>query len=381
MDGLEGVKMLFEFSDEHGELRRTVRDFLEKDSDEKRVRELMESEQGYDATSWSRMAEELGIVGLIVSERHGGAAFGMVELAIVAEEMGRVLLCAPFLSSAVLATSALELAADEAAQNEILPKLALGKAIGTLAFSESASPWDLSAIAMTAESTGDAFQLSGEKTYVLDGQIASEILVVARAGGELALFRVAGDASGLTRESLPPLDPTRRLAALRFDGTPATRISSGDISGALERALDRTIVALAAEQLGGAQRVLEIATEFAKTRFQFGRPIGSFQVIKHQCADMLVEVELARSAVYNAAFASDEEPEEASIAARMAKSYCSDAYLHIADRNIQIHGGMGFTWEHSAHLYYKRAKASEVLFGSPGFHRERMAASLGFGAA
>ena len=373
--------MLFEFSDEHGELRRTVRDFLEKDSDEKRVRDLMESEQGYDATTWSRMAEELGIVGLIASERHGGAGFGMIELAIVAEEMGRVLLCAPYLSSAVLATSALELAADEAAQNEILPKLALGKAIGTLAFSESASPWDLSAIAMTAKSTGDAFQLSGEKTYVLDGHIASEILVVARADGELALFRVAGDASGLTREVLPPLDPTRRLAALRFDGTPATRISSGDISGALECALDRTIVALAAEQLGGAQRVLEIATDYAKTRFQFGRPIGSFQVIKHQCADMLVEVEFARSAVYNAAFVSDEEPEAASIAARMAKSYCSDAYLQIANRNIQIHGGMGFTWEHSAHLYYKRAKASEVLFGSPGFHRERMAVSLGFGIA
>jgi alkylation response protein AidB-like acyl-CoA dehydrogenase len=281
----------------------------------------------------------------------------------------------------VLATSALELAADEAAQNEILPKLALGKSIGTLAFSESANPWDLSAIAMTAKSKGDAFQLSGEKTYVLDGHIASEILVVARAEGELALFRVAADARGLTREALPPLDPTRKLAVLRFDSTPATRLSSGDISGALERALDRTIVALAAEQLGGAQRVLETATDYAKTRFQFGRPIGSFQVIKHQCADMLVEVEFARSAVYNAAFEIAEDPEAASIAVRMAKSYCSEAYLHIANRNIQIHGGMGFTWEHSAHLYFKRAKASEVLFGSPGFHRERMANSLGFGVA
>ena len=302
--------MLFEFSDEHGELRRTVRNFLEKDSDEKRVRELMASEQGYDPASWSRMAEELGIVGLIVSERHGGAGFGMVELAIVAEEMGRVLLCAPYLSSAVLATSALELAADEAAQNEILPKLASGEATGTLAFSEVASPWDLSAIAMAAESNGGAFQLSGEKTYVLDG-----------------------------------------------------------------------CVALTAEQLGGAQRVLDMATDYAKTRFQFGRPIGSFQVIKHQCADMLVEVEFARSAVYNAAFASEEDPKSASIAAWMAKSYCSEAYLDAANRNIQIHGGMGFTWEHSAHLFFKRAKASEVLFGSPSFYRERMAASLGFGAA
>ncbi|MEE8165393.1 MAG: acyl-CoA dehydrogenase family protein [Myxococcota bacterium] len=373
--------MLFEFSDEHGELRRTVRNFLEKDSDEKRVRELMASEQGYDPASWSRMAEELGIVGLIVSERHGGAGFGMVELAIVAEEMGRVLLCAPYLSSAVLATSALELAADEAAQNEILPKLASGEATGTLAFSEVASPWDLSAIAMAAESNGGAFQLSGEKTYVLDGTVASEIIVAARADGELALFRVAGDASGLIREALPPLDPTRKLAVLRFERTPAMRISSGDVTRGLERALERAIVALAAEQLGGAQRVLDTATDYAKTRFQFGRPIGSFQVIKHQCADMLVEVEFARSAVYNAAFASEEDPKSASIAAWMTKSYCSEAYLDAANRNIQIHGGMGFTWEHSAHLFFKRAKASEVLFGSPSFYRERMATSLGFGAA
>jgi alkylation response protein AidB-like acyl-CoA dehydrogenase len=168
---------------------------------------------------------------------------------------------------------------------------------------------------------------------------------------------------------------------LRFDSTPATRISSGDASVALDRALDRAIIALAAEQLGGAQRVLETAIDYAKTRFQFGRPIGSFQVIKHQCADMLVEVEFARSAVYNAAYESEEDSEDAFAAVRMAKSYCSDAYLHAANRNIQIHGGMGFTWEHSAHLYYKRAKASELLFGSPGFHRERLANSLGFGVA
>ncbi len=373
--------MLFEFSDEHGELRRTVRNFLEKDSDEKRVRELMAGEPGYDPTSWSRMAEELGIIGLIVSERHGGAGFGMVELAIVCEEMGRVLLCAPYLASAVLATSALELAADDSAQQELLPKLAAGESIATLAFSEAANPWDLASVAMTAESDANTFRLSGEKRYVLDGCAASEILVVARVDAELALFHVSGDAAGLSREALPPLDSTRRLAALRFERTPARRLSSTDASRPLERALERTLVALAAEQLGGAQRVLEMATDYAKTRFQFGRPIGSFQVIKHQCADMLVEVEFARSAVYNAAFVGEEDPESASIAARMAKSYCSDAYLHAADRNIQIHGGMGFTWEHGAHLYFKRAKASELLFGSPGLHRERMAASLGFGIA
>jgi alkylation response protein AidB-like acyl-CoA dehydrogenase len=295
--------------------------------------------------------------------------------------MGRVLLCAPYLSSAVLATSALELAADETAQNEILPKLASGKAIGTLAFSESANPWNLSAIAMTAEPDGEAFTLSGEKNYVLDGLVADEILVAARLGDALGLFRVAEEAPGLTRESLPPLDPTRKLAALRFAKTPATRIASGDVSAALERALLRAIVALSAEQLGGAQRILEMATDYAKTRLQFGRPIGSYQAIKHQCADMLVEVEFARSAVYNAAFADEEDLEATEAAARMAKSYCSEAYLHAACQNIQIHGGMGFTWEHSAHLYYKRAKASELIFGSPSSHREKMAAALGFGPA
>jgi len=371
--------MLFEFSDEHDELRRTVRSFLEKESDENRVRELMASERGYDPAIWSRMAEELGLVGLIVSEEHGGAGFGMVELAIVAEEMGRVLLCAPYLSSAVLATSALELAADEAAQNEILPKLAAGEAIGTLAFSEQASPWDLSAIGMTADPDGETFNLSGEKCYVLDGHVANEILVAARVDGALGLFRVAENAPGLTREALPPLDPTRKLAALHFANTPATRISSGDVSEALNRALIRAIVALTAEQLGGAQRILEMATDYAKTRLQFGRPIGSFQAIKHQCADMLVEVEFARSAVYNAAFADEEDLQATSTAARMAKSYCSEAYLHAACQNIQIHGGMGFTWEHSAHLYYKRAKSSEMLFGSPSSHREKMASALGFG--
>jgi alkylation response protein AidB-like acyl-CoA dehydrogenase len=371
--------MLFEFSDEHGELRRTVRSFLEKESDESRVRELMMSERGYDPTLWTRMAEELGIVGLIVSERHGGAGFGMVELSIVAEEMGRALLCAPYLASAVLATSALELAADAAVQDEILPRLASGETIGTLAFSEAAGPWDLSAIAMTAEARGDAFHLTGEKCYVLDGHVATEILVAARVDKGLGLFRVAGDAAGLAREVVPPLDPTRKLATLRFEDTPAARIASGDASDALGRALLRTLVALTSEQLGGVQRVLEMATEYASTRIQFGRPIGSYQAIKHRCADMLVQVEFARSAVYNAAFAEEDDEQSLEVAARMAKSYVSEAYLAAAGQNIQIHGGMGFTWEHGAHLYYKRAKASEVLFGSPAFHRERLAKLLGFG--
>jgi alkylation response protein AidB-like acyl-CoA dehydrogenase len=369
--------MLFEFSDEHEELRRTVRGFLEKESEEARVRELMADDGGFDAALWTRMAQELGIVGLIVDEVHGGAGFGNVELAIVMEEMGRTLLCAPYLSSAVLAASALSLAADEAAQKDLLPALAAGERVATLAFSEPADPWSLGAISLEAQASDDGFRLSGRKVYVLDGHVAHDLLVVARADGVLTLFHVDAQASGLTRTPLPALDPTRKLANLDFDATPARRISSGDAGPALERALTRTLTALAAEQLGGAQRVLEMATDYAKSRLQFGRPIGSYQAIKHKCADLLVDVEFARSAAYNAAFADETDVEGSAVAAAMAKSWCSEAYYHAANENIQIHGGMGFTWEHGAHLYYKRAKAGEVLFGSAVHHRERVASSLG----
>jgi alkylation response protein AidB-like acyl-CoA dehydrogenase len=378
---MKETTMLFEFSDEHDELRRTVRDFLTKEAEEARVRELMADESGFDADLWSRMAAELGIVGLIVDERHGGAGFSNVELAIVMEEMGRALLCAPFLASAVLATSALELAADESVQNELLPPLAAGERVATLAFSEAANPWNLDGIALEAKDSDGGHTLTGEKVYVLDGHVAHDILVAARVGGELALFHVDAEAKGLSREALPPLDPTRKLANLRFEATPARRISSGDAREGLERAIARTVTALAAEQLGGAQLVLEMATDYAKTRLQFGRPIGSYQAIKHKCANMLVEVELARSAAYNAAFADESDAPAAAMAASMAKSYCSETYYHAANENIQIHGGMGFTWEHNAHLYYKRAKASEVLFGSPTMHRERVAAELGIASA
>ncbi len=297
------------------------------------------------------------------------------------EEMGRALLCAPYLSSAVLATSALQLAADELAQKDLLPALAAGERIATLAFSEPGNPWSLEGVELEAQAADGGFTLSGRKVYVLDGHVAHDLLVVARVGGVLTLFHVDAEASGLTREPVPAFDPTRKLADLRFEATPARRISTGDATPGLEHALVRTITALAAEQLGGAQRVLEMATEYAKTRLQFGRPIGSYQAIKHKCANMLVEVEFARSAAYSAAFSDESDVEGTAMAAAMAKSYCSEAYFHAANDNIQIHGGMGFTWEHNAHLYFKRAKASEVLFGSPVQHRERVAATLGIASA
>ncbi len=367
------------FTQEHEELRQTVRRFLEKESAEPVVRALMETDRGYEARTWERMASELSLPGLVVPERYGGAGLGPVELAIVLEEMGKVLFCGPYISTAVVAAATLLHAADEATRKEILPGIASGAAIATLALAEESGHWDPEAIAMRAARDGSAYRLDGVKDYVLDGHLADVVLVAARTDEGLAVFRVDGGAPRLERRPEPPLDLTRKLARLEFSGTPATRVSGpGDASQAIRRVLALAASALAAEQVGGAQRCLDMAVEYAKTRLQFGRPIGSFQAIKHKCADLLVEVEFARSAAYAAAFAAaGDDEEELRAAAHLAKSYCSEAYFHAAGEGIQIHGGMGFTWEHPAHLYFKRARASSVLFGDPLHHRQKLAAVLG----
>ena len=371
--------MNIQFTPEHEELREVVRRFVEKESTEPVVRALMESERGYESRTWERMASELSLPGLIVPERHGGAGLGAVELAIVFEEMGRVLFCAPFLSTAVLATSALSSIADEATQADLLPAIAAGRTIATLAFAEEDARFEPETVKTAARADGDAVRLEGTKTWVVDGHVADVLLVVARDEKGVALFRVAGDAPRLEREALPTLDLTRKLARVTFSGTPATRVSSADAAAGLRKVLALAVTALAAEQVGGAQRCLDMAVEYAKTRLQFGRPIGSFQAIKHKCADLLVETEFARSAAYHAAFtaAAGESDDELLAAAHMAKSYCSETYFHAASENIQIHGGMGFTWEHPAHLYFKRARASAVLFGDAIDHRRKLAATLG----
>ncbi len=367
------------FTDEHEDLRRTVRQFLERESSETRVRELMESELGYDPKTWSRLAEELGLAGLIIPERHGGAGFGPIELCIAMEEMGRVLFCAPFLSTAVLAANALLELGTQEAQERLLPGIARGETIATLAFVEEDGRFAPGGIRMRATPKGDAFTLNGVKHLVLDGQAASLLLVAARTDAGLALFQVERDAEGLRRESLPPLDLTRKLARFELAATPARQISApGDATAGLTRVLARTVAALTAEQAGGAQRCLEMATDYAKSRLQFGRPIGSFQAIKHACADMLLRVEFAKSAAYYASFVAAGEAEgELVAAASQAKSYCSEAFFRAAADNIQIHGGMGFTWEAPAHLYFKRAKASELMFGSPLQHRTELGDALG----
>jgi alkylation response protein AidB-like acyl-CoA dehydrogenase len=364
------------FTHEHDELRQTVRRFLENESNEQTVRKLMETERGYDAKTWDRLASELSLVGLIVPEKHGGAGLGAVELAIVMEEMGRVLFCGPYLSTAVLAAGALLYAADDATKAKLLPPIASGKSIATVAFVEEHGRWDVDSIAMRAARDGSKWKLSGVKDFVIDGAIADIVLVIARTDNGLGLFHVEGN---FERAALPTLDLTRKLARLTFSGTSATLVSgTGDATASISHVLALGSAMLAAEQVGGAQRCLEQSTEYAKTRLQFGRPIGTFQAIKHKCADMLVETEMARSAAYNAAFAaSDTDEAQLQASAQIARSYCSEAFFHAAAENIQIHGGMGFTWEHAAHLYFKRARAGSMMFGEPIEERQKLGASLG----
>jgi alkylation response protein AidB-like acyl-CoA dehydrogenase len=370
--------MNFGFSDEQEELRRLVRRFLEEKSPESEVRRLMATPEGYDPAVWRQMAEQLGLQAMIIPEDDGGAGFGYVELAVVLEEMGAALLCAPYFSTVALATNALLNSGDEVARKRWLPQIASGETIATLALTEDSGRWDLEGITTTATESNGAWTLQGHKSFVLDGHTASLILVAAKTKAGLSLFAVESDATGLTTTPLATMDQTRKQARLEFASVPAALVGrDGDAAGGLERTLQLAAIALAAEQVGGAQRVLDNAVDYAKNRLQFGRPIGSFQAIKHKCADMLLEVESAKSAAYYGAWAASADDAELPLAASLAKSYCSEAYFHCAAENIQIHGGIGFTWEHHAHLYFKRAKSSELLLGDPAYHRELLAQRLG----
>ena len=370
--------MNFAFSEEQEELRKIVKQFLEAKSPEAEVRRLMETEEGYDDAVWEQMATQMGLQGLIVPEEYGGSGYSYVELIVVLEEMGRRLLCAPYFSTVVLAANTLLHADDETAKKELLPGIASGETKATLAFTEENGRWDESGVELTAAKAGDGWTLSGSKMFVLDGHTADLILVAARTDAGVSLFHVPADAVGLTRTALSTMDQTRKQAKLDFADTPATLFGTDGAGWAvLERVLDLTAVALAAEQVGGAQECLEMAVEYAKVRVQFGRPIGSFQAIKHKCADMLLEVESAKSAAYYAGWCAAELNDELPTVASLAKAYCSEAYFHTSAENIQIHGGIGFTWEHPAHLYFKRAKSSELLFGDPSYHRELLAQRLG----
>ncbi len=361
-------------------LRDTARSFLEAKAPSETVRALMETDTGFDEALWAEMAE-MGWPAMHIPEEYGGFGFGHVELNIVFEELGRSLVPAPLFATVALGANALLEAGTEEQKAAVLPGVASGEVKLALAHAEADGSWDAGGIAMTAKRDGGEFVLDGEKSFVIDGHVADQLVVAARTDAGVSLFLVDAGAAGLVTERLETMDMTRKQARLSFE---SVRVPEGSLLGEdgageamLERVLRLAVVSLANEQVGGAARCLEMAVEFAKVRKQFGRSIGSFQAIKHRCADMLMRVESAKSAAYHAGRAADEDPEELLVAAPLAKSYCSDAYLWVAGENIQVHGGIGFTWEHDAHLYFKRAKSSQLLFGDSAHHRARLADQLG----
>jgi alkylation response protein AidB-like acyl-CoA dehydrogenase len=283
----------------------------------------------------------------------------------------------------VLAANAILNAGTEEQKQALLPGIASGDTIATLAFTEPNGKWDVTGITLEATEQGGSWSLSGEKMFVLDGHTADLIVVVARTAGTsgtdgVSFFTVRGDADGLTRTPLSTMDLTRKQAKLEFSGVAAEPLGApGSGWPAYSKTLDQAAIALANEMMGGAQFVLDMSVQYAKDRVQFGRPIGSFQAIKHKCADMLLEVESGKSAAYYAAWAAAEDNDEVPVVSALAKAYCSEAYFHAAAENIQIHGGIGFTWEHPAHLYFKRAKSSEIFLGDATYHRELLAQRIG----
>ncbi len=377
--------MNFAFSEEQDMLRATARRFLDDKVPSTVVRRLMETEMGFDSGLWADIAAQ-GWQAMAIPEEFGGAGFGLLEQGILMEEMGRTLFPSPFFSSVVLGADLIAHLGTDEQKKDLLSGIAAGERRVAVAQLEDPARWDASGIGMVARADGGDLVLSGTKSFVIDGHTADTLLVAVRAEGStgtdgVSVVVVGADAPGIGRRRVETMDMTRKQAEISFEDV---RVSAAAVLGArgagweaLQGMTTRAIVALAFEQVGGAQKCLDMAVEYAKVRVQFGRPIGSFQSIKHRCADMLVQVESARSVAYYAGWAVASDDPEAAIVAPMAKSLCSEAYFRCAAENIQIHGGIGFTWEHDAHLYFKRAKTDELLLGTPAQHRAKLAGLLG----
>jgi len=356
--------MQFGLNESQEFLKDSARKFFAGECPSTEMRRLMETDTGYDAALWSKLTDQ-GYTGIIFPEAVGGVGLGKVELMLLMEEAGRALLPGPFFSTVVLTGSVLESVARSESKKKYLEPICKGESRATVAILESSANWNPDSIELTAVSG----KLTGEKLFVADAAIADFIVVLARNG----VFVVDSKARGLEISPMFSMDLARKLYAVEFSNTPAEKI--GDAAG-LARAFDVATAALAAELVGGMQRTLEITVEYAKTRKQFGKPIGMFQAVQHQCADMYLETESSRSAVYYAGWALEENAPDAATAVSIAKMYASDAGRTVGNRGIQIHGGMGFTWENDIHLYYRRAKASETAFGDATFHRERIASMV-----
>jgi alkylation response protein AidB-like acyl-CoA dehydrogenase len=358
-------------------LRDSVRLFLEAKSPITAVRELMGTDEGFDRDVWRQMAEQLGLQGISLPEQFGGSGFGLIEQLVVFEELGRALYCGPYFATVALAAGLLVQCDDDAAKSEYLTRIASGELTATVTLVESDQSWSYEDVATSAERHGEQWRVSGVKPFVVDGMLADLILVPAMTNEGLSLFAVEGSAEGLTKTPLDVMDATRKQARLAFDAVPGRLIGAEGRAGEwLDALLITATISLTGEQVGGAKRLLEITVDYAKTREQFGRFIGSFQAIKHKCATLYLETESAGAVAHYAAWTVDEGMSDARMAASMAKSYCSDVFTHAAAENIQIHGGVGFTWDNDAHLFLRRAKTSEVFLGDAVFHRGLLAEHL-----
>jgi len=382
--------MNFSFSEEQQMIRATAEAFLAEKSTSAAVRRAMVTERGYDPQLWQSICEDMYWQAMTIPEAHGGLGLGYVELVATLEQMGRYLLCAPFYASVCLATNALLVAASEEQKARYLPQLAAGTT-GTLAYTGASGRWDCSAVEALARPEGDNFRISGRYRYVPDGHTAGLLVVAARSAGSagdagISLFVLPADTAGLSRQWLPTMDQTRKQGQLQFEDVlvPGDNLlgESGQGGPALAKIIDLATVAIAADQVGGAQQALDSTVAYLQERVQFGRVIASYQALKHKAADMMVKAEAARSAVYYAACIADEAlagnplGEELAEAASIAKAYCSDAYFFNAGCGIQLHGGVGFTAEYDIQLYFKRAKSTETFLGNGAWHRERLARGL-----
>ena len=380
-----------ERAEELAALREAVHDLIEGSGGIAPARRRLDTEPGdtdagpgYDEQAWRLLGSEMGLAGLGIAEDLGGVGGGLAELTVVAEELGSSLLPVPFFSSTVLAGQILARCPGTAP--DVLARLCAGDELAAFAGTDADGVWRPDRVPVQAVQAqegeaaagGTGWRLHGQAEFVLDGATAAHLVTAARTPAGCDLFLVAGDGEGVQRRALPTLDPTRAQAAVSFDGAAGTPLTTaGGGTAVVGAGLDVALVVLAAEQVGGAAACLDLAVEYAKIRHQFSRPIGSFQAIKHKLADLLLLVEMGRSAVDRALQAA-QDPARLAEAAAVAKIWCSDAYTTVATENVQVHGGIGFTWEHDAHLYFRRARADEQLLGDATVHRERLATLLGW---
>ncbi len=373
--------MDFGFSEEQEMLRDAAKRFLADNCSTKFVRQMMADKTAHDAGFWKKLVD-LGWPGLLIPEEYGGQGGTFLDMTVIAEEAGKALIPGPFFTSALLAAPILIEGGSDQQKKDVLQRMAKGEFIGTVAIAEAAGRFDADGIQLKATKSGNDYTITGEKFFVPDAHVANGIAVAVRTGGSgekgITILLVPPDAKGLAITQLKTVDMTRRLCHLKFEGVKVSGMLGKEGEGwpILRRTLDIATAALAAEMVGTAQKALDLSVEYAKTRVQFGKPIGSFQAVKHKCVDMMVAVENARSLTYFACWTVDTKSPEAATAVPMAKAYASDMAKNVTSEAIQVHGGIGFTWEHDMHLYHRRALAGEANLGNAPVHRETVAKSL-----